>query len=84
MLEGIIARLATWLLEKVISFAVTFGKAYIKAKGIEDQVNAEYKAHNDAINSIKASKEKGEEPSEEQKQRLRETGRALVGGIFKR
>lgn len=84
MLEGLLARLGIWLLEKLVSLAVTFGKAYIKAKGIENQVNAEYQAHNDAINSIKASKEKGEEPSEEQKQRLRETGRALVGGIFKR
>ena len=82
MLEGLIAKIATTLLNKLVSFAVSFLKKQHKIKTIKTEIDEHVDAVEKAVSSIEERVKDGKRPTAQQERDLRDAARRLNGNFL--
>ena len=82
MFQSILARIATFLVDKLLEKLADF-IAVLKARAeVDNQVDEELEAHKKIVEEIDNNKKEGKGVTDAQKKRLRETSRNLIRGTF--
>jgi len=84
MLEKFLIGFGVAIFDKIVEWATTGFKTMRNKSKQSKEVQAEWEAHDDASEAVYQAYKKGEKPKDEDIQKMRDTGRRLMAGFFRR